>query len=54
VFVRSVVAAFKDDPRIIAWDIWNEPGNHNRNSKSYPFMGSAQKLDFMVNLWYDV
>lgn len=37
-FVRDIVTTFKDDERIIAWDIWNEPGNHNRNSKSYPFM----------------
>ena len=26
-YVREVVGAFRDDKRILAWDIWNEPDN---------------------------
>lgn len=26
-FVKEIVAAHRTDPRIVAWDIWNEPGN---------------------------
>lgn len=26
-FVKEIVANHRDDPRILIWDIWNEPGN---------------------------
>lgn len=26
-YVQGVVAAFKDDPRVLGWDLWNEPDN---------------------------
>lgn len=26
-YVAGVVAAFADDPRVLAWDVWNEPDN---------------------------
>jgi hypothetical protein len=28
-YVRGVVGAFASDPRILAWDVWNEPDNVN-------------------------
>ncbi|WP_080057450.1 cellulase family glycosylhydrolase [Spirosoma aerolatum] len=31
-YVKGVVGAFKNDNRILAWDIWNEPDNGNDNS----------------------
>lgn len=31
-YVKGVVGAFKNDKRILAWDIWNEPDNTNDNS----------------------
>ena len=31
-YVKGVVGAFKDDPRILAWDVWNEPDNTNGSS----------------------
>lgn len=31
-YVKGVVSRFKDDERIHAWDIWNEPDNQNDNS----------------------
>ncbi|MGB8260907.1 MAG: 1,4-beta-xylanase [Terracidiphilus sp.] len=31
-YVKGVVGAFADDPRILAWDLWNEPDNGNDDS----------------------
>jgi hypothetical protein len=31
-YVRGVVGAFAADPRILAWDVWNEPDNTNQGS----------------------
>lgn len=31
-YVKGVVGAFKNDKRILAWDVWNEPDNTNDNS----------------------
>ena len=25
-YVRALVGRFRDDPRIVLWDLWNEPG----------------------------
>ena len=33
-YVQGVVGAFAKDDRILAWDVWNEPGNDNAGS--YP------------------
>ena len=31
-YVEGVVGAFAKDPRILAWDVWNEPSNTNGSS----------------------
>lgn len=31
-YTKGVIARFKDDARVHAWDIWNEPDNQNDNS----------------------
>lgn len=31
-YVQGVVGAFANDPRILAWDVWNEPDNNNSDS----------------------
>lgn len=31
-YVKGVVGAFANDPRILGWDVWNEPSNTNRGS----------------------
>lgn len=31
-YVKGVVGAFAHDPRILAWDVWNEPDNANEES----------------------
>jgi len=37
-YVKGVVGAFASDPRVLAWDVWNEPDNDNASSygKSEP------------------
>ena len=31
-YVKGVVGRFRDDARVLAWDVWNEPDNTNDNS----------------------
>ncbi len=33
-YVKGVVRAFGKDPRVLAWDLWNEPSNGNDSSYS--------------------
>ena len=37
-YVRDLVGLFGRDERILMWDIWNEPGNNNRETRSLPLM----------------
>ena len=37
-FVREIVSKYKDDERILIWDVFNEPGNSKRASMSLPHM----------------
>jgi hypothetical protein len=37
-YVQALVNAHKDDGRIIAWDLYNEPGNSGRENKSLPLL----------------
>ena len=37
-FVRELVERYKDDERILMWDVFNEPGNSGRNSMSLPVL----------------
>ena len=47
-YVKGVVGAFATDPRILAWDVWNEPDNTNDGSygKSEP----RNKAELVLNL----
>ena len=40
-YVSGTVAVFRDDTRILAWDIYNEPGNDGRGNRSLPLLESA-------------
>ncbi|MBX3441073.1 MAG: cellulase family glycosylhydrolase [Planctomyces sp.] len=31
-YVKGVVGRFREDPRVVVWDLWNEPDNLNDNS----------------------
>jgi hypothetical protein len=33
-YVNGVIRAFANDPRVLAWDVWNEPSNTNEGSYS--------------------
>jgi len=44
-YVVDVVTHFKDDPRIICWDVWNEP--NNINAATYANMEEAEKEDLI-------
>ncbi len=37
-FVREIVTKYKEDERVIIWDVFNEPGNCKRLSMSLPHM----------------
>ena len=43
-YVKGVVGAFANDPRILAWDVWNEPTNLNSDSygKIHPELGKRE------------
>jgi len=47
-YVQGVVGGFANDPRILAWDIWNEPDN--TNDSSYGKLEPANKRDLILAL----
>jgi hypothetical protein len=47
-YVKGVVGAFKDDKRILAWDIWNEPDN--TNGSSYGSSEPVNKVELVNKL----
>ena len=42
-YVTDIVGTFKDDRRIIVWDLYNEPCNSKRGEKSLPLLKNAFK-----------
>jgi len=44
-YVKGVVGAFAKDPRILGWDIWNEPGGTNQDS--YDREKPSNKVDLV-------
>ena len=43
-YVEGVVGAFANDPRILAWDVWNEPDNGNESSYGRIELGNKTNL----------
>ena len=37
-YVRESVGRFRDDPRVLGWDLYNEPGNTGLGNKSLPLL----------------
>ncbi|MHB8863955.1 MAG: cellulase family glycosylhydrolase [Pirellulaceae bacterium] len=37
-YVRDLVGSFADDPRVVAWDLYNEPGNSGMGNRSLPLV----------------
>src|SRR5215211_4425553 len=47
-YVKGVVGAFARDPRVLAWDIWNEPDNVNPGS--YNELEPKNKVELVLRL----
>jgi hypothetical protein len=47
-YVQGVVGAFAADPRILAWDLWNEPDN--TNAGSYERLDLPNKIALVLDL----
>ncbi|MGE5814726.1 MAG: cellulase family glycosylhydrolase, partial [Acidobacteriota bacterium] len=47
-YVTGVVTAFGQDPRVLGWDVWNEPDN--TNDGSYQSQEPAHKVDLVLAL----
>jgi cellulase (glycosyl hydrolase family 5) len=47
-YVRGVVGAFATDPRILAWDVWNEPTNVN--AAIFPGAEAPNKVELVLAL----
>jgi hypothetical protein len=47
-YVKGVVGAFRNDRRILGWDIWNEPDN--TNNSSYGKLEPADKIQLVLAL----
>ena len=54
-YVKGVIGAFHDDPRVLAWDLWNEPDNMNtpayRKREPRRKVALVSKLLPMVFAW---
>lgn len=59
-YVKDILTAFKDDDRILMWDLYNEPGNNNYGIASLPLLEKAFEWARDVNpsqpltagIWY--
>jgi hypothetical protein len=47
-YVKAVVGAFRNDARILAWDVWNEPDN--TNGGSYGAAEPINKVELVLRL----
>ncbi len=47
-YVTGVVTAFGKDPRVLGWDVWNEPDNTNTNS--YGNLEPRNKVELVLAL----
>jgi len=47
-YVKGVVGAFAKDPRVLAWDIWNEPDNGNGDYKAGELRNKAALVDALL------
>ena len=43
-YLRDLVRRFKNDERILMWDLWNEPGNSKRGDLSIPYLKRAFEI----------
>ncbi|NJN33842.1 MAG: glycoside hydrolase family 5 protein [Saprospiraceae bacterium] len=48
-YVKDVLTTFKNDDRIVLWDLYNEPGNRNYRDKSMPLLQAVFDWGRTVN-----
>ncbi|TZF82276.1 cellulase family glycosylhydrolase [Pedobacter sp. BS3] len=48
-YVKDVMTTFKNDNRILAWDLYNEPGNNKNVNKSLPLLKAVFSWARAVN-----
>jgi hypothetical protein len=48
-YVKDILTTFKNDKRILLWDVYNEPGNSNYGSKSLSLLQKVFKWGRQVN-----
>jgi len=48
-WVREIVTKYKDDERVIMWDVFNEPGNSNRKNLSMPHLKEFFRIIREIN-----
>lgn len=48
-YVKDVLTAFRDDKRIVIWDMYNEPGNSDYGNKSLPLLKQVFEWGREVN-----
>lgn len=48
-YVKDIMATFKNDNRILMWDLYNEPGNNAQHNKSMPLLKSVFQWAREVN-----
>ena len=47
-YVQGVIGAFANDPRVLAWDLWNEPNNNNE--RAYGSVEPKKKTELVLAL----
>lgn len=60
-YEKDILASFKNDPRVLMWDLYNEPGNSNYNETTLPLLKKVFAWAWEVRpqqpitcgIWYD-
>ncbi len=47
-YVKGVVGAFATDPRVLGWDVWNEPDNDNASSYASTELANKTQLALVL------
>ena len=49
IYVKDILTTFKNDKRIVLWDLYNEPGNNGYGNKSLPLLTKVFEWGRSVN-----
>jgi len=48
-YVKDIIGTFKNDPRVLIWDMYNEPGASHHGNESLPLLKNAFKWAREIN-----